>query len=109
MIRITLGEKKYTVPQITGRAMREIGGMDDLYKRASENEANPPIDMDTAVEWLCLLFKNQFTPDEVYDGYPVDRFWIDVFTIYLAVKNCVTDKLDGFPTPPETTEKKKAG
>jgi hypothetical protein len=88
--------------------MREIGGMDSLYKRASDNEAIPPKDMDTAVEWLCLLFKNQFTPDEVYDEYPVDRFWIDIFTIYLAVKNCVADRLSEFPTQPETEETAKS-
>lgn len=106
MIGIKLGDKKYTVPAITGRAMREIGGMDDLYKRASANEAIPPEDMDTAVEWLCLLFRNQFTPDEVYDEYPVDRFWIDIFSIYLAVQKGFTAKLSDFPTQPEATEKK---
>ena len=27
--------------------------------------------------------QNQFTADEVYDNYPSDRFWIDIFTFYL--------------------------
>ena len=104
MINITLGDKKYTIPTITGRAMRQIGDMDELYKRASDNEAIPADEMDTAVEWICLVFKNQFTADEVYDNYPSDRFWIDIFTIYLAVKNSVTGKLADFPTHPEATE-----
>lgn len=104
MINITLGDKKYTVPTITGRVMREISEMDELYERARNNEAIGPEDMDTAVEWLCLVFKHQFSPDEVYDNYPADRFWTDIFTIYLAVKNSVTNKLADFPTHPEATE-----
>lgn len=104
MISITLGDKKYTVPTITGRVMREIGEMDELYKRAADDEAIGAAEMDTAVEWLCLVFKNQFAPDEVYDNYPSDRFWVDIFTIYLAVKNSVTNKLADFPTHPEATE-----
>lgn len=104
MISITLGDKKYTVPTITGRVMREISEMDELYGRARNNEAIGPEEMDTAVEWLCLVFKHQFAPDEVYDNYPADRFWTDIFTIYLAVKNSVTNKLADFPTLPEATE-----
>lgn len=104
MINITLGDKKYTVPTITGRVMREISEMDELYKRAADNEAIGPEEMDTAVEWLCLVFKHQFSPDEVYDNYPADLFWKDIFFIYLAVKNSVTNKLADFPTPPEATE-----
>ena len=104
MIKITLGDNKYTIPTITGRAMRQIGDMDELYKRASDNEAIGPEEMDTAVEWLCLVFKHQFAPDEVYDNYPADLFWKDIFFIYLAVKNSVTNKLADFPTHPETTE-----
>ena len=108
MIGIKLSDKKYTVPMITGRAMRQIGDMDDLYKKASENEPIPPEDMDIAASWLCLLFRDQFTPDDVYDEYPNDRFWVDIFTIYLSVKNSVTDKLSEFPTLPEAEKNVKS-
>lgn len=104
MIGITLGEKRYTVPFFTGRALRSIGGIDDIYKRASEEQELKSTDMDTAVEWVCLLFKNQFTPDDVYDNYPVDSFWLDLFMFYIAVKKGMTDKLEEFPTKPGVTE-----
>lgn len=101
MIGISLGDKKYTVPFITGRALRSAGEMDKLYERSQENEVIGLEEMDKAVDWLCLLFGNQFTPDDVYDNYPVDSFWFDIFSIYLAVKNGATDKLKEFPTHPE--------
>lgn len=106
MISIKLGDKKYTVPTVTGRAMREIGRMDDLYHRAKAGETLPPSDMDVAVEWLCVLFQRQFTADDVYDKYPASQFWYDVWFIYLAVQNRATEKLADFPTRPEATETK---
>ena len=29
--------------------------------------------MDIMIRWFCILFQNQFTPDDVLDNYPVDR------------------------------------
>lgn len=101
MTTIKLGKKKYTVDYISGRALREIGDMESIYNRASDNAAPTNEDMDTAIKWLCVVFGNQFTPDEVLDLYPSDKFWADIFLIYLAVKGSVTQILIDFPTNPE--------
>lgn len=104
MISFTIGDKKYTIDKVMGRAMREIGDMDELYKRAIEGEAIPSEEMDTAANWMRVVFNNQFTVDDFIDNVPNDKWWQDVFTFYLAVKNGVTNKLADFPTHPEATE-----
>ena len=86
MISCELNGKKYTVDFISGRALREIGPAAKMYARVLEisQEAidGKPVDengltiedaLDVMVQWFCLLFGNQFTPDELYDGYPADR------------------------------------
>ena len=87
MITCKLGDKTYTVDYVTGRALREIEPAAKMYTRISamseaavKGEAldNPdgltiPEAMDVLIRWFCLLFNNQFTPDDVLDNYPVVR------------------------------------
>ena len=54
--------------------------------------------MDVMVKWFCILFQNQFTPDEVLDGYPVDRLMHDIALAIMAVQTQTTDVLSDFPT-----------
>ena len=103
MIEIRIGEKNYSVPFISGRALRSIEPMEEIYRKASENEALNGEDMDRAAAWFCLLFRDQFTVNDLYDGYPADRLWADIFTAYLAVRGGVADKLEEFPMMPEAT------
>ena len=68
--------------------------------------------MDVMIRWFCLLFQNQFTPDELLDGYPVDRLMHDIAYALMAVQTQTTEILDEFPTkaakepasPPKTAE-----
>ena len=112
MMTCTLGDKKYTVDFVTGRALREIEPAMKMYARISEiSEAavrgeeigNPdgisiPEAMDVMIRWFCLLFNNQFTPDDVLDHYPVDRLMHDIVTALIAVQAQTTDVLSDFPT-----------
>ena len=50
------------------------------------------------IKWFCLLFQNQFTPDEVLDGYPVDRLMHDIALSLMAVQSQTTEILSDFPT-----------
>ena len=100
MITCTLGEKKYTVDYITGRALREMEPAAKMYAKivavanaAAKGEAVPedqqftiPEAMDVMIRWFCLLFGDQFTVDEVLDHYPVDRLMHDVALALLAVQ-----------------------
>ena len=112
MITCTLGEKKYSVDFVSGRALREIEPAMKMYTRISaiseaavkgETIENPdnltiPDALDVMIRWFCLLFGNQFTPDDVLDNYPVDRLMHDIVIALFAVQAQTTDVLSTFPT-----------
>ena len=112
MITCTLGEKKYSVDFVSGRALREIEPAMKMYTRISaiseaavkgkaiENSDNLTIPdaLDVMIRWFCLLFGNQFTPDDVLDNYPVDRLMHDIVIALFAVQAQTTDVLSTFPT-----------
>ena len=112
MITCTLGERKYTVDFISGRALREMEPAAKMYGKivaisnaALKGETVPDTEqltindaMDVMIKWFCLLFQNQFTPDEVLDGYPVDRLMHDIALSLMAVQSQTTEILSDFPT-----------
>ena len=111
MVTCTLGAQKYSVDFISGRALREMepaskmyGRMVRLAKAATEGEdvegeqITVTEALDVMVKWFCLLFGNQFTPDEMYDHYPADRLMHDIALALMAVQTQTTEVLDGFPT-----------
>lgn len=120
MISCSLNGKKYTMDFVTGRALREIDEAADMYRRLVQitTDASEGKDMsgetltvreamDVMVKWFCLLFNNQFTPDDMYDYYPADCIMHDISTAILAVQTQATDVLSEFPTNP-AAEKTKA-
>lgn len=116
MITCTLGEKKYSVDFITGRALREMEPAAKMYSRivrvsqavvngekvVEDDKVSIPDALDVMVRWFCILFGNKFTPDDVYDNYPNDRLVHDLALALLAVQNQTTEVLDAFPTKPTT-------
>ena len=112
MITCTLGKQKYTVDFVSGRALREMEPAAKMYARIvalsnaavkgepiPENEnLNISDAMDTMIRWFCILFGNQFTPDDVLDGYPVDRLMHDIALALMAVQTKTTEILNEFPT-----------
>ena len=60
--------------------------------------------LDTMVKWFCILFGNQFAPDDMYDHYPADRLMHDIALALMAVQTQTTEVLDSFPTIPVTKE-----
>ena len=116
MITCTLGEKKYSVDFVTGRVLREIEPATKMYGRVSrialkvENGEEVPQEeqvsvadaLDVMAKWFCLLFGNQFTPDDVLDGYPVDRLMHDIALALMAVQTQTTEILREFPTKAAT-------
>lgn len=112
MITCTLGKQKYTVDFVSGRALREMEPAAKMYGKiiaisnaAVKGETLPEAEslnireaMDVMIRWFCVLFGNQFTPDEVLDGYPVDRLMHDIALALMAVQTQTTEILDEFPT-----------
>ena len=116
MITCKLGEKTYHIDFVTGRALREIDEASKMYNRIlqmtnevvqGETPTNANKDgltisqaLDVLVRWFCLLFHNQFTPDEFYDNYPADRIMVDIPVALLAVQTQTTEVLSEFPMKP---------
>ena len=112
MITCTLRDKKYSIDFVSGRALRELEPAAQMYAkvvRLSELAAkDQPIPddakftiseaMDTMIRWFCILFQNQFTPDDVLDNYPVDRLMHDIALALMAVQTQTTEILSQFPT-----------
>ena len=118
MISCTLNGKKYTVDFVSGRALREMEPAAQMYGRivaisnaalkgeVPEEAKNLSIGeaLDVMIRWFCLLFGNQFNPDDVLDYYPVDRMMHDIALALMAVQAQTTEILDGFPTKAAKTE-----
>lgn len=117
MVTCSLADKKYSVDFISGRALREMepasrmyGKLVQLSKAAvdgqdvSGEKLTIPEALDTMVQWFCILFANQFSPDDVYDHYPADRLMHDIALAIMAVQTQTTEVLDSFPTKPVTQE-----
>ena len=112
MISCTLNGKKYTVDFVSGRALREMEPAAQMYGRivaisnaalkgeVPEEAKNLSIGeaLDVMIRWFCLLFGNQFSPDDVLDYYPVDRMMHDIALALMAVQAQTTEILDEFPT-----------
>ena len=117
MVTCTLGDKKYSVDFISGRALREMEPASKMYGKlvalskaavegqdVSDEKLTIPEALDTMVKWFCILFNVQSTPDEVYDHYPADRLMHDIALAIMAVQTQTTEVLDSFPTKPVAQE-----
>ena len=75
---------------------------------SQSEQVSIPDAMDVMIRWFCLLFGNQFTPDDVLDGYPVDRLMHDIALALMVVQTQTTEILSEFPTKaakePATTQ-----
>ena len=117
MITCTLGEEKDNVELVAGTARREMEPASKMYGRlvrlsqdategkdVSQEQLTVTDALDTMVKWFCVLFNNQFTPDEMYDNYPADRLMHDIALALMAVQTQTTEVLDSFPTIPVVQE-----
>ena len=112
MITCTLKDKKYAVDFISGRAMREMEPAAKMYAKIvalsnaavkgeevpQEQQISVTDAMDVMIRWFCLLFGNQFSSDDVLDGYPVDRLMHDIALALMTVQTQTTEILSEFPT-----------
>lgn len=110
MITCKLGDNRYSVDFVSGRVLREIEPALKMYARiaklSSAAASGEPVEDDTPIsealdilaKWFCLLFANQFSVDDLYDGYPSDRLMHDIVMALLAVQAQSTEVLAEFPT-----------
>lgn len=118
MVTCKLGKKEYSVDFVSARALREMqpaleayGQINAAIQAAGKGEAQPENQLDMAdamdrmIRWFCILFGNQFTPDMVYDLYPVDRIMHDMVLAVMAVQTGTSEALSGFPTKAAAAKK----
>ena len=118
MITCTLNNQKYSIDFVSGRALREMEPAAKMYGRivalsnaalkgetsADAGELSIADAMDVMIRWFCILFGNQFTPDDVLDYYPVDRLMHDIALALMTVQTQTTGILNDFPTKAAKTE-----
>ncbi|MEA5015296.1 MAG: hypothetical protein VB099_12105 [Candidatus Limiplasma sp.] len=112
MVTCHLREKTYHVDFISGRALREIEPAAKMYAKVvklseiaakgekiqAEDQFSIVKAMDVMIPWFCVLFGNQFGPEEVLDNYPADRLMYGIALSIMAVQTQATEVLDEFPT-----------
>lgn len=113
---IELGKKKYTVEGVPVRALAEMDDAWGMYRKlvgAANGEQAEDASFEQVItalaKWLVVLCGNQFTVDEVMNGYPSDRFIADVGLMLQAVAGRLTEALGDFPMKarlPEESKKK---
>ena len=100
MLQVKLGEKTYHVNYVSAIALRETGSLLpilNMRKRIAQGITFGQ-DLDQLIQWFCLLFNQQFSPEDVYAYYPADCLLRDIFLALMAVKNNVSCALVSFPT-----------
>lgn len=123
MISCKLGENNYIVDFVPGRALREIepalrmwqalnriATADEKGEALSDEDKKitVPMALDVMVRWFCILFGNQFKPDDVYDNYPADCLVKDISVALMAVNGQVSEALSAFPMKPAAKRKTKS-
>ena len=100
-------EKSYQVPFISGRALTEMDMAEPAFKKANRNEKPTRDDLQNCLEWFCILFRNQFTVDDLVDGYPAGDLLPDIFAAYMTMTSGAIKALTDFPLPPAPTNQAK--
>lgn len=93
-------DKAYTVPFINGYAAISTEKIERLIQKTNTGEAFTNDDYRACLEWFCKVFGDQFTPEELAEGYPANTLIKDIFTVYLSLQTDVFEKLTMFPIPP---------
>lgn len=104
MITCELGKKKYSVDFVSGRTLRNLPKVQEAliaYQKSAEEGAHDYGEhLDAMVSWFANdLFKGQFTVDDVYDLYPVDKLCGDIALAVASVRFGITEKLNSYPIP----------
>ncbi|KAF0822510.1 hypothetical protein V7200_03550 [Cytobacillus firmus] len=85
-------EKTFTVPFIKGRMLREALKMNKSLGEKAELDDET---LDDLVHFVCGVFNNQFTPDDVFDGLPIDGIFIKLQGVLTDVINKALSGLQG--------------
>jgi len=89
-------EKIFTVPFIKGRVLRNAL---KLNKKLGEKELLDDETLDELIIFICSVFDNQFTLDDVLDGLPAQGMFVALQGVLMDV---VTMATEGVPVHSES-------
>lgn len=111
MFTVTVKNKTYTVERVTPRALYEMQPALEMFDKINrvtqaslrgEETQNGPDDIKEAMEvlmdWFVIFCGNQFTRDDLMDGYPADTIMTDIGVAIRSVQMQVTEAIKSFPT-----------
>lgn len=75
-------EKTFSVPFVKGRMLRTALKMNKTLGQKTDLDDEI---LDELVDFVCNVFDNQFTSDQVFDGLPVDGMFIKLQSVLSEV------------------------
>ena len=94
-LKINGKEKTFVATEIKGRMLRkamEFQKLKDLQDGDFDTEM-----LDNMVSFVCEVFGNKFTTDDVYDGLPIENVLPEVMRCINTVIERFTSKMDSLP------------
>jgi hypothetical protein len=85
-------EKTFSVPYVKGRIFRRALKMNKMFGVGIE--ITPEV-MDQLADFVCEVFNNQFTPEDVWDGLPVDGILPRLQGVFFDVIDRATKSTEG--------------
>lgn len=111
MFTITVKGKTYKVEKVTPRALYEMQPALDMFNKINEitkkSLLNEPIEvgtddikqaMDALLGWFVIFCGDNFTKEDLLDGYEADSIMTDIGVALKAVEMGVTGAITAFPT-----------
>ena len=93
-MELQLNDKTFVSVAIKGRVFRNAL----VVKEEVDFDDLSVAGLDKMVDFICGVYGNKFTSDEVYDGLEIDEIW----KVFERTMSCslggVTETLDRFPT-----------
>jgi len=118
MFTIEVKGKTYKVNKVTPRALYEMQPALDMFNKINkvtqqslkgEVIETQPDDikqaMDVLLDWFVIFCGNQFTREDLLDGYSADTIMTDIGVAIRSVQMQVTDALTAFPTTARPSKK----
>ncbi|MEH7157475.1 phage tail assembly chaperone G [Neobacillus drentensis] len=84
-------EKTFSVPFVKGRIFRKALKMN---RTLNQGELTEEV-LNELEEFVCEVFENQFTPEQIEDGLPIDGLMATLRGVFFEVINRATSSIQG--------------
>jgi len=88
-----IATKTYTSNKVKARMVRRATEITD----GVDFNNLKPADLDRIIDFVCEVYKNKFTRDELYDGLDADKLIPTLLETIQGITAGVTSRLENFP------------